>query len=469
MTTLLSYGLGVDSTAILLNWLENPKSRKYIKRTLVGGGPKPKFRKIGTGKVDLSDLTVITAMTGDEFPDLKRLVETHVLPRFREHGIRYVQVARASMKDKLTVLEDTREPHTLHLEGAFKLSDELLLNGTVPQYRKGSRRCSLKYKGDPLDMWIKGFVGDSPFVHALGFDARETGRATTDLSYSRSNRWLPRQKTSIYPLFDWEWPREMCQQFIMDITGEEWPKSACAYCPFTMGEDLVMTRFSEYPEDAAKSLFIEYVSMALNHRQSLYPKGRTLFAAVNGLGMEGIIKRFHDMLSDTVWGLYWVRRIYYAPSKAFRSIRLISEGSWSEMQEEELPTYGEISLEGGIPRVIMIPRIEKQYPVLEEVIVAAPRTVEPKETPKEGYDENWQMALQGDWSFLHERYRPEVEEEDEEEEEEHESEAPALGQRIMTAREIPEFIEHDGRKDEERWLCEMADILKTPYTPECPR
>ena len=41
----LSYGLGLDSTAVLLRWLTDPSSRDF----------------------DLSDLVVITAMTGDEF------------------------------------------------------------------------------------------------------------------------------------------------------------------------------------------------------------------------------------------------------------------------------------------------------------------------------------------------------------------------------------------------------------------
>ncbi len=82
------------------------------------------------------------------------------------------------------------------------------------------------------------------------------------------------------------------------------------------------------------------------------------------------------------------------------------------------------------------------------------------------------MALAGDWSFLHERYRPEVDEDEEEEEVEAEHESPGVsGPRIVEATEIPEFIEDEDRKGEENWLCEMskAGILRIPYIPECPR
>ena len=468
MTTLLSYGMGVDSTAILLNWLENPASRKYIRRTLVTGGVRPTFRKIGTGEVDLNDLTVITAMTGDEFPDLKPLIETHILPRLRAHGIRFVQVARRSLKEKLTILDDTTQPYTLYLDGDYKLSDEMLVNATIPQYRTGSRRCSLKYKGDPLDMWIKGFVGDSKFSHALGFDAQEHSRVTTDLSYSRSNRWRKGQKTSFYPLFDWEWTREICHQFIKDLTGEDWPKSACTYCPFTMGEDQVMTRFWQYPEEAAKGVFMEYCAMALNHRQTIYPKGNTLLGAVHGAGFDGVLQRFEDMLNESPWALYWVRRIYYAPTKAYRSIRAIAQGTRDEIQNQQLAAYGNVSMEGGIPRVIRIQRIEDQYPVLEEMIAAAPHMAQDKDNRRE-YDTIWEQALAGDWSFLHERYRPD-EDEAEEIEEEHEVQTPQLGRTLVAARDIPAAVtEDDDRSGEAQWMCDLSDILRIPYLPQCPR
>jgi hypothetical protein len=55
---ILSYGLGVDSTAILLRWLSDPSSRDF----------------------DLADLIVIVAMTGNEWDVTGRHVEEHILP-----------------------------------------------------------------------------------------------------------------------------------------------------------------------------------------------------------------------------------------------------------------------------------------------------------------------------------------------------------------------------------------------------
>jgi hypothetical protein len=69
----LSYGMGADSTALLLRWVHEPATRPC----------------------ELADLLVITAMTGDEWPVTGHLVTRHLLPLLREHGIRWVQVARA--------------------------------------------------------------------------------------------------------------------------------------------------------------------------------------------------------------------------------------------------------------------------------------------------------------------------------------------------------------------------------------
>lgn len=57
----LSYGLGVDSTAILLRWLSEPASRDF----------------------DLADLLVVTAHTGTEWPDTIALAERHCGPALR--------------------------------------------------------------------------------------------------------------------------------------------------------------------------------------------------------------------------------------------------------------------------------------------------------------------------------------------------------------------------------------------------
>lgn len=92
-TVVMSYGMGVDSTAILLRWLTDPTSRDF----------------------DLRDLVVITAHTGDEFDQTLRDVEEIVLPQLRRHGIRFVQVGRTQRKttvsgEGVAVLDDSTVP-----------------------------------------------------------------------------------------------------------------------------------------------------------------------------------------------------------------------------------------------------------------------------------------------------------------------------------------------------------------------
>lgn len=122
LPVVISWGMGADSTGLLLRWLHEPRSRPC----------------------NLDDLLVVTAMTGDEWPVTGVLAEQHILPRLTAFGVRWVQVARAgaSQSDGISVLDDSRAPVRVHLAGAWKLSDELRAAGTVPQVA-GSRRCSV--------------------------------------------------------------------------------------------------------------------------------------------------------------------------------------------------------------------------------------------------------------------------------------------------------------------------------------
>ncbi len=85
-----SYGMGVESTAFLLRLLEEPSCRDF----------------------DIGELIVISAQTGDEWEDTGRDVERHILPRLREHNVRYVQVSRGGHfeRDGISVLDDSRQP-----------------------------------------------------------------------------------------------------------------------------------------------------------------------------------------------------------------------------------------------------------------------------------------------------------------------------------------------------------------------
>src|SRR5260370_36043432 len=135
VATILSYGMGVESSAILLRWIMSPVTRPC----------------------SLEDLIVITSQVGDEYTDTGRDVEAHILPMMRAHGIRYVQVARHGHfeSEGITVLDDSRTPVRVFLEADYKLSDELTRNGTVPQYG-GVHRCAPKFKAGAVEQWLGG-------------------------------------------------------------------------------------------------------------------------------------------------------------------------------------------------------------------------------------------------------------------------------------------------------------------------
>jgi len=64
VATILSYAMGVESSAILLSWIMSPMTR-----------PCP-----------LEELIAITSYVGDEYTDTGRYVEAHTLPLIRAHG-----------------------------------------------------------------------------------------------------------------------------------------------------------------------------------------------------------------------------------------------------------------------------------------------------------------------------------------------------------------------------------------------
>jgi hypothetical protein len=120
---------------------------------------------------DFANLVIVIAQTGDEWSTSGQLVEQYILPLLRKHNIRLVEVARSgpTKKDGITVLQDTRQPQRLHLDGVFKLSDENRATGTMPQLG-GVRKCSQKAKGSPQDMWRANEFGNRQYFHAIGFN-----------------------------------------------------------------------------------------------------------------------------------------------------------------------------------------------------------------------------------------------------------------------------------------------------------
>ncbi len=91
--------------------------------------------------IDLERTAVLYMATGSEWPETRLLVEEFMLPLLREHGVRFVQLARIGhlKADGFTVLDDSRNPEQLFARGPWTLWDDLESVGTVPQ-QAGTRK-----------------------------------------------------------------------------------------------------------------------------------------------------------------------------------------------------------------------------------------------------------------------------------------------------------------------------------------
>lgn len=393
MIPLISYGMGVESTALLLRFLERPDLRDF----------------------DLSDMIVISAQIGNEYLDTKRNVETHVLPRLREHRIRYVQVARAGHleSDGIVVLSDSREPYECLTTGAYKLSDELERAGSVPQYG-GEHKCSLKFKVWPLEFWIKHYLA-SPVRHAFGYNAEEIRRVAKSeeairvrvaLGYNaeeikraeRAAGYDRPQRLGWYPLVAWGWTRSMCEDYNRRITGQSFLRSACVFCPFNRLGPEAIERHKAHPAQVADAMLLEFLSLSMNPRGQLYPN-ESLLSITERSGNRVACDLFTRRLASVRWALYRVRRIYTSKGKAHREVMRLEEGSAPMMVHR----LREVSREAGasfrtlqgISYAFLHERVLNRYPSREEFFVAAPALIESKSRyGSDWFDSKWDAVAE---------------------------------------------------------------------------
>ncbi|WP_329583729.1 hypothetical protein [Streptomyces sp. NBC_01361] len=297
--TVLSYGLGADSTAILLMFLADPAAH----------GLEP----------DLSDLTVIHAVTGDEFADSIDYVNRLVLPLLRARSVRLVQVCRGGKSDTdgVLVLDDTRAPRRIHSAGPWRLSDELRAAGTVPQLANGQRRCSLRFKGWVLDHWAASEFGSRTFRRVIGYHADELGRAEKDTAVQRrlntdAGRTICEPH---YPLILARMDRRAVEAHVLASLGEPIKKSYCSMCPFSgvcASRDRHEERLRAHPHVAADVLRLEHVSMALNEQMSLYGPAGSLYRRLTEDGRNrAVLDAFQASLDQALHAVYEVRRITF--------------------------------------------------------------------------------------------------------------------------------------------------------------
>jgi hypothetical protein len=128
--------------------------------------------------------------------------------------------------------------------GDTSLHAECLRKSVLPSLAYGGHSCSLKWKGDPQWRFTQRYFGwDSrrqtwphgPYVTKLiGYDAgpRDSRRLA-----NAAGKWPPGHRYR-YPLAEWGWTREACEHVIL-AEGLPIPvKSACWMCPASKRDEV---------------------------------------------------------------------------------------------------------------------------------------------------------------------------------------------------------------------------------------
>jgi hypothetical protein len=252
--------------------------------------------------------------------------------------------------------------------------------GTIPQL--SHRRCSLRFKGWPLDQWLHRNLTGQPHEHVIGYTAEETPRAARDLVYATNTR-SPR-----HPLIEWGWTRAACLARLHTEFGITWEKSACTFCPYAGGKSLTatLTRMRRHPTEAATALLLEAPAIALNPNSRLFG-AHSLRDRLLADGNTTAIRLADQQLHERAWSVYRVRRLHFPaagdPSRkgtSWRSITVLHTGDHASahawLRQAALEARCGLDADGRLwhRRAADPPT----YPAAEEFLVATTAGIEPK-------------------------------------------------------------------------------------------
>ena len=210
----VSYGGGTNSTAMLCGFLER--------------GIKPAL--------------ITFADTGAEMPHTYARVEV-MRAKVREWWAMEIVTVRA----KKTIVAHCEE------------------TGMLPSLAYGRRSCSQKFKHEPMEKYIKGWMretGTTGIVKAIGYHADEGYRAHGKPTHKELAKGLTERYW--YPLVEWQWYQEECLAAICRHGLPQPGKSACYFCPASKRSEVVRLK-EKHPELLASALSIEAKAQA-KHR-----------------------------------------------------------------------------------------------------------------------------------------------------------------------------------------------------------
>jgi hypothetical protein len=186
----LSYGMGVDSTAILV------MLHQY--------GIVPD--------------SIIFAQVGNE----KR--ETNAYFEYISGWLRHVGFP------DLTVVQ-YRMKKTAKYNPYITLAGNCLANRTLPSLAFGLHGCSLKWKGERIDDEVKRQFGDCGVYRLIGYDASPTDVRRFWRTMNGSGSKARPNDQFFYPLIEAGLERQGCIDLIESAGLMAPPKSSCTFCP----------------------------------------------------------------------------------------------------------------------------------------------------------------------------------------------------------------------------------------------
>lgn len=220
----VSYGAGVDSTALL----------------------------VGLHQEGIRPDLILFADTGDEKP------ETYA----------YLPVIAAWLDrvgfPPVTVVKNPR-PRS----GDLSLSDSCLRLGTLPALAYGKHQCALVWKIAPqmafLKRWPPAIQARSlgqPVTVMIGYDSspRDTARR-----YRAEGKAMPGCDNA-FPLIAWGWNRDDCMREIARVGLPLPVKSACFHCPASKPQEIAALRTTS-PDLYAKAILMERTARAKGLRR----------------------------------------------------------------------------------------------------------------------------------------------------------------------------------------------------------
>ncbi|HVX00145.1 MAG TPA: hypothetical protein VHA52_06910 [Candidatus Babeliaceae bacterium] len=125
------------------------------------------------------------------------------------------------------------------------LGENCLTNGTLPSLAFGFKSCSLKWKVVPQNKWADAWPmavdcwrSGGRVKKMIGYDASPKDKKR----YAHSQGLEDDKYEYWYPLIEWNMDREACKRAILATGLPVPPKSACKFCPATQPEELKQYR-----------------------------------------------------------------------------------------------------------------------------------------------------------------------------------------------------------------------------------